>query len=85
VALSSQRREGRYRYRVDVSIRLVCPHRIAQALYTNLRPGNYTFHVTAANNDGVWNEQGAALAFSKSRRHSYRRAGFLALVCGPPV
>ena len=34
-----------------------------QALYTNLRPGRYTFHVIAANNDGVWNESGASLAF----------------------
>lgn len=31
------------------------------ATYTNLNPGNYTFRVKAANNDGVWNEQGAAL------------------------
>jgi signal transduction histidine kinase/ligand-binding sensor domain-containing protein/DNA-binding response OmpR family regulator len=26
------------------------------ATYTNLSPGNYTFKVKAANNDGVWNE-----------------------------
>ncbi len=32
-----------------------------QAFYTDLRPGTYRFRVTAANNDGVWNEQGAAL------------------------
>ena len=31
------------------------------ASYTNLRPGNYVFRVIAANNDGVWNESGAAL------------------------
>jgi len=31
------------------------------ASYTNLRPGNYRFRVIAANNDGVWNESGAAL------------------------
>lgn len=24
--------------------------------YTNLAPGNYTFQVKAANNDGLWNE-----------------------------
>ena len=30
--------------------------------YTNLEPGNYTFRVKAANSDGVWNEEGAALA-----------------------
>lgn len=26
--------------------------------YTNLDPGEYTFHVKASNNDGVWNETG---------------------------
>jgi ligand-binding sensor domain-containing protein/signal transduction histidine kinase len=30
--------------------------------YTNLRPGQYTFTVKAANRDGVWNETGASLA-----------------------
>ncbi len=31
------------------------------ATYTNLNPGAYTFRVKAANNDGLWNEQGAAI------------------------
>jgi signal transduction histidine kinase/ligand-binding sensor domain-containing protein len=31
------------------------------AFYTNLRPGSYKFLVTACNNSGVWNQQGAAL------------------------
>lgn len=31
------------------------------ATYTNLAPGDYTFHVKASNNDNVWNEQGAGL------------------------
>jgi len=35
-----------------------------QAFYTNLEPGSYTFHVIAANNDGLWNETGAALSFA---------------------
>lgn len=35
-----------------------------EAYYTNLGPGDYRFHVIAANDDGVWNEQGATLAFS---------------------
>lgn len=30
------------------------------AQYSFLRPGNYTFQVTACNNDGVWNPQSAA-------------------------
>ena len=33
------------------------------ASYTNLQPGNYQFRVIAANNDGVWNEVGAAVEF----------------------
>jgi len=32
------------------------------ALFTHVPPGRYRFHVTAANNDGVWNETGATLA-----------------------
>jgi len=35
-----------------------------QASYTNLQPGNYRFQVKAANNSGVWNEEGAQLAFA---------------------
>ncbi len=31
------------------------------ATYTNVDPGEYTFRVAAANNDGVWNREGAAL------------------------
>jgi ligand-binding sensor domain-containing protein/signal transduction histidine kinase len=31
------------------------------AYYTRVRPGKYRFHVTAANNDGVWNQSGAAI------------------------
>ncbi|MBJ7498623.1 MAG: hypothetical protein JHC57_02600 [Sphingopyxis sp.] len=34
-----------------------------QAFYTNLAPGTYRFHVAAANDDGVWNEEGAAVTF----------------------
>ena len=35
-----------------------------QATYTNLPPGQYHFHVKASNNSGVWNEEGAQLAFA---------------------
>jgi signal transduction histidine kinase/ligand-binding sensor domain-containing protein len=31
--------------------------------YTDLTPGRYAFRVLACNNDGVWNETGATLAF----------------------
>ena len=34
-----------------------------EAFYTNLGPGSYTFQVVAANDDGVWNEQGTTLQF----------------------
>ena len=54
----------RYRYRldgVDSDWRELTA--VPQALYTNLRPGQYNFRVIAANNDGVWNESGASLAF----------------------
>jgi signal transduction histidine kinase/ligand-binding sensor domain-containing protein/CheY-like chemotaxis protein len=33
------------------------------AYYTNIPPGQYKFHVVAANEDGVWNEQGASFSF----------------------
>jgi signal transduction histidine kinase/ligand-binding sensor domain-containing protein len=32
--------------------------------YSNLRPGNYVFRVTAANDSGLWSEAGASLHFS---------------------
>jgi signal transduction histidine kinase/ligand-binding sensor domain-containing protein len=35
-----------------------------QAFYTDLRPGNYRFRMTASNNSGVWNEAGTSLDFS---------------------
>jgi len=34
------------------------------ASYTNLPPGDYVFRVAASNNDGVWNEAGASVAFT---------------------
>ena len=54
----------RFRYRlegVDETWRDAGTRR--EAFYTNLGPGHYRFHVVAANNDGVWNEEGARLAF----------------------
>jgi ligand-binding sensor domain-containing protein/signal transduction histidine kinase len=41
------------------------------AWYTNLPPGDYSFHVIAGNNDGVWNEQGAVIHISL-RPHYYQ-------------
>src|SRR5262249_45357837 len=34
-----------------------------QAFYSDLRPGRYRFRVIASNNDGLWNDAGAALDF----------------------
>ncbi len=31
------------------------------AFYTNIDPGNYVFKVQAANNDGIWNKEGASI------------------------
>ena len=33
------------------------------AHYTNMAPGEYSFHVIAANSFGIWNDQGASLRF----------------------
>jgi signal transduction histidine kinase/ligand-binding sensor domain-containing protein/CheY-like chemotaxis protein len=49
--------EGLDREWIDAGTRRV-------AYYTNIPPGNYRFRVLASNNDGVWNEVGAARAFS---------------------
>ena len=32
--------------------------------YGTLSPGTYTFHVKAANSDGMWNETGASFSFT---------------------
>lgn len=45
------------------------------AYYTSLPPGTYTFRVQAANNDGVWNREGASLRF-ELRPHFYQTAWF---------
>jgi signal transduction histidine kinase len=37
---------------------------IRRAEYSNLTPGNYRFQVIAANNSGIWNQQGASVDFS---------------------
>ena len=39
------------------------PGETRSAFYTSLTPGSYRFQVLAANEDGIWNEQGAAISF----------------------
>lgn len=55
-----------------------------QAFYTDLDPGNYRFRVIAANNSGVWNEEGASLDFSVVpaywQTNRFRAVCFAALV-----
>jgi len=55
----------RFRYRLEgFDTDWGAPVSTRQATYTNLRPGDYRFRVIACNNDGVWNEEGASLAFT---------------------
>jgi signal transduction histidine kinase/ligand-binding sensor domain-containing protein len=49
------------------------------AYYTNIPPGRYTFLVQAANNDGLWNQRGAALQF-ELRPHFYQTVWFYILL-----
>jgi signal transduction histidine kinase len=49
------------------------------ATYNYLPPGEYKFHVRAANNDGVWNETGALVAF-ELLPHFWQRWWFSAAV-----
>ncbi len=46
------------------------------AFYPYLPPGNYTFHVVAANSDNVWNEQGATLSIVV-KPHFYQTGLFI--------
>jgi signal transduction histidine kinase/ligand-binding sensor domain-containing protein len=71
----------RFRYRLlgaDEQWQEAGPRR--QAFYTNLGPGDYTFQVMAANNDGVWNTAGAELAFSISPTFLQSRGFIVACV-----
>ncbi len=49
------------------------------AFYTKVPPGRYTFRVNASNNDGVWNEEGAALALSVATHFYETKAWYLFL------
>lgn len=46
-----------------------------QAIYANLKPGDYEFQVAAGNSDGVWSEHPATLAFS-IKPMFYQTSGF---------
>ena len=50
------------------------------ALYTNLKPGRYTFHVIAANADGVWNASGRTVQFELQPQ--YYQTTWFYVFCG---
>jgi ligand-binding sensor domain-containing protein/signal transduction histidine kinase len=54
------------------------------AYYTNIPPGRYTFRVQAANNDGVWNSDGATLGF-ELRPHFYQTIWFYVLLLAAAI
>jgi signal transduction histidine kinase/ligand-binding sensor domain-containing protein len=56
----------RFRYRLDGIDKAWQQTGSAQrlAVYSRLPPGHYIFNVSASNNDGVWNEQGASVKFT---------------------
>ena len=55
------------------------------ATYTNLVPGEYVFRVIGSNNDGIWNEEGAAITITVTPpwwETTWFRGLMLALVVG---
>lgn len=55
----------RFRYKLEgVDRDWVDPGHRREAVYTRLEPGQYSFRVIAANDAGIWNEEGATLKFS---------------------
>ncbi len=50
-----------------------------EAFYTHLDPGEYRFHVIAANSDGVWNDAGAVVSF-RLRPYFYQSGWFIGLM-----
>jgi signal transduction histidine kinase/ligand-binding sensor domain-containing protein len=55
-----------------------------QAFYNDLAPGAYRFRVIASNNSGIWNEEGATVAFVVAPAY-YQTTWFVALVLGAVV
>jgi PAS domain S-box-containing protein len=53
-----------------------------KAVYTNVPPGTYTFRVKAANDDGLWNEDGTSIQVTVSQPwwHILFRSAFEAVV-----
>jgi signal transduction histidine kinase/ligand-binding sensor domain-containing protein len=54
-----------FRYKLDgIDREWQDPGPKREAYYSRLPPGQYTFHVIASNNDGIWNATGAMVAFT---------------------
>ena len=49
------------------------------AYYNNLPPGDYRFRITAANDDGVWNHEGASISLVLQPR--FYQTGWFYLLC----
>lgn len=76
----SQPEKNRYRYKMDGFDKDwidAGPER--RCTYTNLSPGEYTFHVIASNNDGVWNYEGTSLKIIVNPPY-WRTWWFIALI-----
>ncbi len=59
-----QPEKNRFKYKLEgVDADWVDAETRRVAYYNNIGPGSYRFRVTGCNNDGVWNEAGAELAF----------------------
>ncbi|AFM02985.1 putative periplasmic ligand-binding sensor domain protein [Bernardetia litoralis DSM 6794] len=50
-----------------------------EAVYTNIPNGTYTFQVIAANNDGIWNNEGASLEI-EVKPHVYETPWFIGAI-----
>ena len=69
-----------FRYKLEgIDTKWSTPDARREATYTNLPPGHYTFRVIASNNDGLWNQTGAAMAFYL-KPHFYQTNWFRVLV-----
>jgi PAS domain S-box-containing protein len=73
----------RFRYRLDgYDLDWIDAADRRAAYYSNIPPGRYTFRVTAANSDGVWNDRGASREIYLAP-HVYQTRWFYALcICG---
>jgi len=58
--------KNKYAYKLEgFEAHWTYPETNTPVVYTNLEHGDYTFRVKAANNDGLWNEEGASLKIIK--------------------